>query len=354
VYSTKNPALSLKLEYGLEAFLPLFTNPHLATIAGNFWPRTLDTGTYPVRARFFLTEPNVQILVHSQAPVHTPKADLLMVHGLEGSSDAGYARSLSQAALVRGYAVHRFNMRSCGGTELVCGKTLYHSGQTSDLLAVAREIFQENGQPVILIGFSLGGNVVLKLAGELGHEGDGARPLLAGVISVSAPIDLAACARQLAHRENFIYERRFVDRLKKRIRLKERLTPGSFPLERLARVSSVYEFDDAFTAPSFGFGTADNYYATQSSNQFLEHIRIPALVIQAQDDPLIPFSVYRHPAFDTNPCLTLLAPQHGGHLGFVSRTSPRFWLDGVLPEWIGSKLREHDTLGDKWTKDYRN
>jgi predicted alpha/beta-fold hydrolase len=328
----------------LDSFLPLFSNPHLATIAGNFWPRNLDTGSFPIQARFFQPEPGVQILVHSQVPTSTPKANLLIVHGLEGSSDAGYARSLAQAALMRGYAVHRFNMRSCGGTESVCGPTLYHSGQTSDLLAVGREIYKESGRPLILAGFSLGGNVVLKLVGELGAD---AKSFVAGAISVSAPIDLAACARQLAQRENFIYEYRFVDRLKQRIRLKERITPGSFALERLAAVHTVYEFDDAFTAPSFGFGSADNYYATQSSNQFLKRIRTPTLVIQAQDDPLIPFSVYRHPAFDNNACLTLVTPEHGGHLGFVSRKRPRFWLDRVLVEWIESlaSLHGHDTLG---------
>ena len=329
----------------MDSFLPLFSNPHLATIAGNFWPRRLDTHSFPIQARFFDTEPSVQILVHSQVPTQTPKAHLVVVHGLEGSSDSGYARSLAQAALVRGYAVHRFNMRSCGGTESVCGNTLYHSGQTSDLLAVSRQIYKESSRPLILAGFSLGGNVVLKLAGELGAD---ARGFVAGAISVSAPIDLAACARELARRENFIYENRFVDRLKQRIRLKERITPGSFALERLAGIRTVYEFDDAFTAPSFGFGSADNYYATQSSNQFLEHIRTPTLVIQAQDDPLIPYSVYRHPAFENNPCLTLVAPAHGGHLGFVSRNRPRFWLDGVLVGWMGSlaSLRGHDTLGE--------
>ena len=266
------------------------------------------------------------------------------MHGLEGSSDAGYARSLSQAALTKGYAVHRFNMRSCGGTESVSGKTLYHSGQTCDLLAVAREIFRENGRPLILAGFSLGGNVVLKLAGELASD---AGAMIAGAIAVSTPIDLAACARQLARPENLVYSYRFVDRLKKRIRLKERLTPGSFALERLRDVRTVYQFDDVFTAPSFGFGSADNYYATQSSNQFLDRIRVPTLVVQAQDDPLIPFSVYRHPALRENSCLTLVTPQHGGHLGFVSRTRPRFWLDPVLMEWIESlaSLSDHDTLG---------
>jgi len=317
----------------LEAFVPLFSNPHLATIAGNFWPRSLDTKGFPVQSRFYSTEPDVQVLVHSQAPGAPPKAELLIVHGLEGSSDAGYARSLSQAALTGGYSVHRFNMRSCGGTESVSGKTLYHSGQTCDLLAVAKEIFQQNGRPLILAGFSLGGNVVLKLAGELGSDAGG---ILAGAIAVSTPIDLAACARQLDRPENFLYSYRFVDRLKQRIRLKERITPGSFPLERLRYVRTVYQFDDAFTAPSFGFGSADNYYATQSSNQFLERIRVPTLVVQAQDDPLIPFSVYQHPAFRENPCLTLVTPEHGGHLGFISRTRPRFWLDPALMAWIDS------------------
>jgi predicted alpha/beta-fold hydrolase len=116
--------------------------------------------------------------------------------------------------------------------------------------------------------------------------------------------------------------------------LKERLTPGLFALDGLDQVQSVYEFDDRFTALAFGFGTADNYYATQSSNQFLDRIRVPTLVVQSKDDPLIPFEVYNHPAFSSNPFLRLLAVDHGGHLGFVSKTKPRFWLDGVLVQWM--------------------
>ena len=252
-----------------------------------------------------------------------------MVHGLEGSSDAGYARSMAQAALEAGFAAHRFNMRSCAGTEHLSGKALYHSGQTSDLLAVLQAT--KGPAPVFLAGFSLGGNVVLKLAGELGEAAKG---LLAGVTAVSTPIDLAACARRLQAPPNFIYSNRFLRRLKQRVSLKERLTPGSFSLDGLERVKSVYEFDDKFTAPAFGFGTADNYYATQSANQFLERIRVPALLVQAKDDPLIPFDVYNLPAFSNNPWLRLLPVDHGGHLGFVSRTKPRFWLDEVLVQWM--------------------
>jgi uncharacterized protein len=313
----------------LRPFVPLFRNPHLATIAGNYWTRELDEERFPVTAQLYETEPGVQVLVHSQRPAGETLAEMILVHGLEGSSDAGYARSLAQAALRAGYAVHRFNMRSCAGTEHLSGKSLYHSGQTSDLLAVLRAI--KARAPVFLGGFSLGGNVVLKLAGELGEA---AKELVAGVMAVSTPIDLAACARQLQRPVNLIYSNRFLRRLKQRIRLKERLTPGLFPVTALERVKSVYDFDDTFTAPAFGFGTADNYYATQSSSQFLDRIRVPALVVQAKDDPLVPFSVYNHPAFSNNPWVRLLAVDHGGHVGFLAKTKPRFWLDEVLVQWM--------------------
>jgi predicted alpha/beta-fold hydrolase len=313
----------------LRPFVPFFRNPHLLTIAGNYWRRQLDEQRFPVEAKLYETEPGVQVLVHSQRPASAPHGELILVHGLEGSSAAGYARSLAQAALESGWTVHRYNMRSCGGTEHLSGKALYHSGQTSDLLAVIRQLPKH--APIFLAGFSLGGNVVLKLAGELGES---AKQLMAGVCTVSAPIDLAACAARLRLRSNFIYSSRFLSRLKKRILLKESLTPGLFRLEDLARVKSVYEFDDLFTARAFGFVTADNYYATQSSNQYLERIRVPALLIQSKDDPLIPFEVYQHPAFAQNLYLKLLAVEHGGHLGFLSSTRPRFWLDGVLVEWI--------------------
>lgn len=314
----------------MQPFQPLFRNSHAATIAGNFWPRDLDLQRFPVQARFFRTEPDVQVLVHSQRPLIPTKAELILIHGLEGSSQAGYACSLAQTALEAGFGVHRFNMRSCGGTEAVSGKTLYHSGQTGDLLSVARQLRREGAAPLYLVGFSLGGNVVLKLGGELGEGGEA----VAGIVAVSTPIDLAACVRQLLRPSNFIYGNRFVARLKARIRLKEALTPGLFELSDLDRVKNVYDFDDLFTARSFGFGSADNYYATQSSNQFLERIRVPCLVVQAKDDPLIPYSVFKHPAFQTNPFLHFLPVDHGGHLGFVSRRKPRFWLDGVLVNWL--------------------
>ena len=313
----------------MRPFVPYFRNPHLATLAGNYWRRDAGEQRFPVETRYYETEPGVQVLVHSQSPGPEPIARLILVHGLEGSSAAGYARSLARAALEAGCAVDRFNMRSCGGTEHLSGRTLYHSGQTSDLLSVIRQL--ASSLPLFLAGFSLGGNVVLKLAGELGSSAAG---LIAGVMAISTPIDLAACVRRLDQPSNYIYARRFVARLKERVRAKERVTPGSFNLSALPLVRNIYQFDDKFTAQAFGFGSAANYYATQSANQFLDRIRVPTLVVQAKDDPLIPFSVYHHPAFAANPCLKLVAVDHGGHLGFIAKTKPRFWLDEVLVNWV--------------------
>ena len=237
---------------------------------------------------------------------------------------------MSAAALELGYAAHRVNLRSCGGTEDLA-LTNYHSGQTSDVLHVIRERSRAGSGPVFLVGFSLGGNVSLKLCGELGAR---AGDLLAGVCAVSTPIDLAACATALGRRENVLYDRRFLRALKRKVGVRARQAPEMYTTEHLAKIRTIYDFDDYYTARLFGFGTAANYYATQSSNQYLEKIRIPALVIIAKDDPLVPFSVYDHPAFETNPFLRLIAVEHGGHLGFIARKRPRFWLDGFVLDWI--------------------
>jgi len=313
----------------LRPFDPLFRNPHLATIAGNFWKRPEGEARWPVEAVVYPTEPDVKILVHAQRPGQ-PRGEIVLVHGLEGSSDAGYARSMSFAALERGWATHRFNMRGCGGTEAL-SLTSYHAGQTGDLLAVLRERRRSTGASLVVVGFSLGANVALKLAGELGDEAQG---LLAAVCAISTPIDLHACARALAERRNFIYQRRFLSRLKDRIRRRHLQDPRMYTLEHLPKIRTIEDFDDYYTSKLFGFGTAANYFRTQSSNQFLERIRIPTLLIQAKDDPLIPYAVYDHPAFAQNPCLQLLSVDHGGHLGFLARRNPRFWVDGVVMDWL--------------------
>ncbi|MBS1856345.1 MAG: alpha/beta fold hydrolase [Acidobacteria bacterium] len=319
----------------MDSFRPLFRNPHLQTIAAHFWRRPDVSAEFPVERRFFRTEPGVQVLVISQRPRGTARGEIVMVHGLEGSGEAGYIRSLAACALRAGFAAHRFHMRTCGGTEHLC-RTLYHAGLTADLLAVLREFRREGREPAAIIGFSLGGNVVLKLAGELGAD---APEVVRCVTAVSAPLDLAACVRRIAEPGNRIYEARFVRRMTKRL-----CATGRYREEEFAGLRTVLALDERFTAPSFGFGDAANYYRTQSAARFLEHIRVPTLLVQAKDDTFIPFSIYGSPAIRENPCIRLLATEYGGHLGFLERGARRFWLDHVIMRYICEVLAKEQAF----------
>lgn len=320
----------------MRPFVPFFRNPHLLTIAGNFWPRAIDERRFPTREVLYDTEPGTRVLIHENRPEGEARGpggavgEVLLHHGLEGSSRSGYMISLAQCLLEAGYAVHRINMRSCGGTEHLTD-TLYHSGLTGDVRTILERFRAEGRGPCFLVGFSLGGNVSLKLAGEMGEE---ARGLLAGICAVSTPIDLHACVRRLAALENRIYERRFMRGLRARYRRRHLSDPRRFPIEGLERTRTIFEFDDRFTAQAFGFGDAPNYYATQSALRFLDGIRLPVLMVQAEDDPLIPFSIYERPEVKENPYIRLVRVGAGGHLGFIARARPRFWLDGVVRDWL--------------------
>ncbi len=309
----------------MPPFDPLFRNPDLLTIVANFWPRRLDTKRFPVRSRLYRTEPGVQVRVEEQRPAEAARGQFVLVHGLESSAQAGYMRSMAQAALVAGYAVHRLNLRSCGGTEHL-SKTMYHAGLTADLRFLLERI--QDPRPIFVVGYSLGGNLALKLAGELG---DGAPRLFDGVCAACAPIDLEACTRRMREPRNRLYERRFLRKLTERVR--RRSNSHNLPAENLDGIRTIWEFDDRVTAPAFGFAGAAGYYGTQSAVRFLDAIRLPALLIPAKDDPIIPFDVYRHPAIGTNPFLRLEPAEAGGHLGFLSRRRPRFWLDGEILAW---------------------
>ncbi len=320
-------------------FKPLFRNPHFLTIAGNFWKRRLDENRFPPVRRTYRITDQVSVLALEQQPEFAAKGQLLLLHGLEGSADSGYMRSFAQAALQSGFGVHRLNLRSCGGTEAF-SETMYHSGLTADTIVVAKDLQDKYKQPIFLLGFSLGGNVVLKLAGELGHT-----HLLNGVCAVSPPIDLARCVKAIGKRENTLYARRFLNRLKNRIVRKSLTSPQTYSTERLSSVHTIWGFDDVYTAPLFGFGTAENYYRTQSAQHFLRDIRVPALIVTAQDDPLVPFEMFDHPALRENPALTLAATKHGGHLGFLARSGPRFWVEKFVLHWIDNLLHEHAGKG---------
>ena len=307
------------LDAPFSPFSALFRNGHLQTIAGRYWPTSLDERRWPTTERFFDTEPGVRVLAHCNSqPTGAARATVLAVHGLTASSGAPYMRTLAQTALEAGLDVIRLNVRNCGGTEHLA-PTLYHSGLTADLRHVVDQLAP---RPLLLAGFSMGGNIVMKLAGEWGGE---IPPHVRGVCGISVPICLATCARELGKARNRIYEVRFLRQLAQTLATKRRLMPEQFAAVTSDGLRSIWEFDDRVTAPAFGFRDADDYYKQSSSRGFLGRIRVPALLVQAQDDPFIPFEIFQRPSFPANEHLRLRTVAHGGHVAFLAWGKPRFW-----------------------------
>ncbi len=314
---------------------PLLHNPHAQTLAATFLPRRFPRLPQSV-SRDFEVEPGTRIRgeCHWQpAPQEHPT--LVLVHGLEGSSDSGYMLGLAERAFVAGWNAVRLNQRNCGGTESLT-PTLYNSGLSGDYRAVLNELIERDTLPrVFCAGYSMGGNLILKMAGELGGA---APPQLRGIAGVCPTIDLAKCADSLALPGNFIYEEHFVRNLKKRIRRKAALFPGKFDLGPLARVRTVREFDNEITARYCGFRDADDYYARSSALRVAAGIRVPTLIVTAQDDPFVPYESFSDPAITNNANIRVIAPEHGGHCAFISRFpgDERFWAEACLMDFFAS------------------
>jgi predicted alpha/beta-fold hydrolase len=244
-------------------------------------------------------------------------------------------RGTGEKAWIAGFNVVRLNQRNCGGTEEL-SPTLYHSGLSCDIRAVVMELAERDGLPEIFAaGYSMGGNLVLKMAGEMG----GAPPAeLRGVVAIAPALDLAACADALSKPRNFIYEHHFVTRLKRHMRHKASLYADLYPLHAVPgfpRISTVREFDDVITAHYCGFTDASDYYARSSASRVVSEIRVPTLIVAAKDDPFVPFESFQNPAILGNSWITLLAPEHGGHCAFISQEDgpERFWAEARIVEF---------------------
>jgi len=309
------------------------------TIASSFWPRRTPL-LGPSTPRDFATEPGTQVRgdCHWQ-PAPQSHPTLLIVHGLEGSSESGYSRGTAEKAWLAGFNVIRLNQRNCGGTENL-SPTLYHSGLSIDILSVVAELIERDGLPEIFTaGYSMGGNLVLKMAGELG---DAAPDRFRACVAIAPALDLASCANALERRDNFLYQNHFVRRLKRRMRYKASLYPEIYPsteLTDLANIKTVRGFDDAVTAHFCGFDSADHYYETSSALRVVSGIRRPTLIIASKDDPFVPFAPFEDPAVRNNPFITVVAPEHGGHCAFISSEpgDERFWAEARLVEFCRSK-----------------
>lgn len=305
---------------------PLLANPHAMTLVAAFLPRRPRHVGRATERRWFRVAPDTTVLgLCDWQDDRRVAPTLVLLHGLTGSADALAMIGTADKAVARGFNCVRLNLRNCGGTHHLT-PTLYHCGLTSDLLAVLTELKVEDGlRDVFAAGFSLGGNIALKLAGELGP---GAGELLAGVATVSAPLDLKACSDAIAsgglHR---VYERYFVQNLIATVKAKREHFPDRFA-EPDPGIHTLREFDEAYTAPQFHFLDALDYYERTSAGRFLPRIEVPALLVSAQDDVLVPADSYRA-VFDRDlPGLKVLFPEHGGHLGFVGAAPGR--AEGIV------------------------
>ena len=305
-------------------------NGQIMTIFAALYPRNFRLP--PSHRRAFETSADTTVIAkcHWQKnPQQHPT--IVLIHGLEGNANRSYMMGTAQKAFDAGFNVLRMNVRNCGGTEHLT-PTLYHSGWTHDLQALLTELLEKDGlKNLFLVGFSMGGNHALKLAGELGENFPSE---LKGIVAVSPPLDLAQASKKLGAPSNFIYNRRFLRSLKKRLHLKERLYSKTCDLEKLKRAKNIWQFDDAVTAPHFGFRDALDYYTQASAFPFLSKICVPSLIIQAQDDPFIPSNIFAQIA--PQKFLAILSTKHGGHLGFWSNqknSSEHYWAEQTAVDY---------------------
>lgn len=284
--------------------------------------------------RLFDVAPDTRVLAHCHwQAARAGHPLLILLHGLEGSSTAHYMRGIADKAFARGFNVVRLNQRNCGGTEQLSAG-LYHSGLTHDADVVLREIVAREGvSAAVVAGYSLGGNLSLKLAGDYGST---APPELRGVCAVSPVLELEACVRALERRPNVIYQWNFVRGLKARMRRKDQYFPGRFPMDRLPGVRTVRQFDAAFTAPHFGFASAEDYYHRASAMRVIDRIAVPALILAAEDDPFVPVESFRQQRLGANPHIQLLLTSHGGHCGFLEAASnghDGYWAERTIVDF---------------------
>jgi predicted alpha/beta-fold hydrolase len=313
---------------------PALKNAHAQTIVASLLARHTPRLNQNTESRYFDVAEGVRVLAHcSWQQDRLARPTLLIVHGMEGSTESPYMKGSAEKALGAGFNAIRLNIRNCGGTEHLT-HTLYHAGLTDDLRAIIGQLAERDGLgEIYLAGFSLGGNIVLKLAGEYG----GAPPrALRGLVAVSPSIHLPSCADAIELRSNFIYHIRFLMSLRDRMRRKASLFPDRYDISLLRRIRSIREFDNIYTAPAAGFRDAADYYERASALPYIKQIAIPSLIIHSKDDPFIPFPPFEHRDVSENPHVMLLAPERGGHVGFFAagEGEARYWAELKIIEFI--------------------
>lgn len=304
----------------------LLRNGHLNSMYSPFFRKKIELPF--VRERFITSDEDFVDLDHLKAG---NRRLAILCHGLEGSRDSQYMMNTSAILSQNNWDVLVFNYRSCSG-EMNLKLQMYHSGWTQDLHEIVTD--KENDYDEIsLVGYSLGGNVVLK------YTTDGTLPLspkIKSIVAVSTPCDLSASSQKIISRQNIIYDKRFRMTLKEKMKQKHQMYPNEIPINKLENVKTLWDFDEHFTGPLHGFDGAEDYYSKCSSKQFLNNTTLPTLMITAQDDPFLTReSLIFEIAFETNN-LYFMAPKFGGHVGFTTFGQNFYWNEQKILQFINS------------------
>lgn len=258
---------------------------------------------------------------------------LIVSHGLEGSTDRDYMRSVVNYANENKWDAIAWNMRGCSG-ELNKLYSSYHSGKSDDLdLVVNYALGLFNHKKIYLLGFSLGGNVTLKYVGERGEE---IHPIIKGAAALSVPVELKDSAFHLAKKSNWVYMQRFIKKFQPKLRSKVlRFPENNISENEIQKLKTFYDFDSLYTAPAHGFSSAEDYWEKSSSIVYLEGIRIPTLLINAKDDPFLAPSSYPYNEAKENPKFYLETPNYGGHVGFTASLLEKgpYWYEKRIMEF---------------------
>jgi predicted alpha/beta-fold hydrolase len=353
----------------VEEFIPrrFLRNGHLQTLVGNFNPRQYilpeaESHVIEVDAKNGASPGSQSSGLAAAERLQQAKADVaargasyvlchchwqanagqcptvLLLHGLEGSSHSQYMLGNAARAWAAGCNIIRMNMRNCGGTEDL-SPTLYHSGLSDDVAAVMRTLATEKGLGAFgLVGYSMGGNLVLKLAGELSEN----QPhYLKAVVGVSPAMDLGVSADALHNLSNRVYEWKFLIGLRRRFRRKAELFPQIYSTVGLERIATLRQFDDQITARYSGFTGANDYYHRASSARVASQISVPTLILHALDDPFIRMLPSTRAALLASPRVRLVETRHGGHCAFLAAANGYngYWAEKVLLDFLLSATK---------------
>jgi uncharacterized protein len=315
---------------------------HLRTLWGKFMRRRPQVATTVER----WTTPDDDVLLVHRLHGSPDRPRLVLLHGLEGSPNSHYARGLLARAQALGWSAAAIVFRTCGG-EMNRTRRFYHSGETSDLDLVVRRLTSElPGTPIVLAGFSLGGNVLLKWLGERGTD---VPPSVCAAAAVSVPFDLARGSRYINRGFSRVYERHFLRTLVRKTTAKRHRFPDIAPKASLATLRTMWDFDDAVTAPVHGFRDATDYYERSSSLRWLHRIRVPTLLLSAADDPFLPPEVLgeARAAAHENEFLHCEFVAQGGHVGFIAGNlpwRPLYWAEWRVSEFLSAHVRRSQEL----------